>query len=75
LPRYKFPKGFSLSVNPKHFSNTAESIKLLNKVIVPYVKKQRLDLGLSPTQKALVIMDVFTGQMTSEVTKILADNF
>ena len=74
LPRYKFPKGFSLSVNPKHFSNTAESIKLLNEIIVPYVKKQRLDLGLSPTQKALVIMDVFTGQMTSEVTKILADN-
>ena len=27
LPRYKFPKDFSLSVNPKHFSNTTESLK------------------------------------------------
>ena len=74
LPRYKFPDGFSLSVNPKHFSNTAESIKLLNEVIIPYVKKQRLDLGLEPEHKALVIMDVFTGQMTSDVTKLLDDN-
>ena len=74
LTRYKFPKGFSLSVNPKHFSNTSESIKLLNEVIVPYVKKERLALGLDPKQKALVILDVFAGQMTTDVTKILEEN-
>ena len=47
---------------------------MLNEVIIPYVKKQRLDLGLEPEHKALVIMDVFTGQMTSDVTKLLDDN-
>ena len=41
LSRYQFPRGFSLSVNEKHFSNTNKSIKLLNEIIVPYVKKER----------------------------------
>ena len=67
LPRYRFPKGFCLSFNPKHFSNTNESIKFLKKIITPYVVKQRQLLKCQVDQKALVIMDVFTGQMTAEV--------
>ena len=74
LPRYQFPEGFSLSVNEKHFSNTNESIKLLKEIIVPYVKKERSNLGLESEQKALVIMDVFTGQMTTDVSNIFAEN-
>ena len=41
LPRYQFPQSFSLSVNPKHYSSTTESLKLLNEIIIPYVKKIR----------------------------------
>ena len=70
LPRYQFPDGFSLSVNEKHFSNT----KLLKEIIVPYVKKERSSLGLESEQKALVIMDVFTGQMTTDVSNLFAEN-
>ena len=65
LPKYKFPKHFCLSFNQKHFSNTTESLKYLKEVIVPYVTNQRNLLNLPNDQKALVIMDVFTGQMTS----------
>ena len=67
LPRYKFPKEFCLSVNPKHFSNTEESLKYFEEVILPYVKDQRSKLGLPENQKALIIMDVFTGQTTADV--------
>ena len=67
LPRYRFPKGFCLSFNPKHFSNTNESIKFLKEIITPYVVTQRELLKCQVDQKALVIMDVFTGQMTAEV--------
>ena len=67
LPRYRFPKGFCLSFNPKHFSNTNESIKFLKEIITPYVVKQRELLKCQVDQKALVVMDVFTGQMTTEV--------
>ena len=67
LPRYKFPDEFSLSVNEKHFSNTKESIKLLKEIIIPYVEKERIALGLESEQKALVVMNVFTGQMTADI--------
>ena len=67
LPRYRFPKGFCLSFNPKHFSNTNESIKFLKEIITPYVVKQRELLKCQVDQKALVTMDVFTVQMTAKV--------
>ena len=60
LPRFKFPYGFLLSYNLKHFSNAVESIKLINEIIIPFVQSQRKELG-KPKQAALVIMDVFRG--------------
>ena len=41
LPGYRFPKGFCLSFNPKHFPNTNESIKFLKEIITLYVVKQK----------------------------------
>ena len=41
VPKVSFPKEFSLSANPTHFSNAEESIKFLNEVINPYVEKER----------------------------------
>ena len=74
IPRVSFPKEFTLSANPTHFSNAEESLKFLNEVINPYVEKERLNLNLPKDQKALMIMDVFTGQMTEQVTKQYQDN-
>ena len=33
--QFKFPESFSLSVNPKHYSNTLESIKIIDEVTIP----------------------------------------
>ena len=66
LPKYRFLKGFCISFSPNHFSNTKESIKFLKEIITPYVVKQRELLKCQVDQKALVIMDVFTGKMTVE---------
>ena len=74
LPRFKFPEEFSSSVNPTHYSNSAESIKLMEDIIVPYLQKERTKLELAPTHKGLLIMDVFTGQMTSDVGAVLNEN-
>ena len=74
LPRYKFPKEFCLSVNPKRFSNTEESLKYFEEVILPYMKDQRSKLGLPEYQKALIIVDVFTGQTTADVTDCYKKN-
>lgn len=73
-PKFKFPESFSLSANPKHFSNTEESLKLLDEIIIPYVKRERTKLGLSENQYALLILDVFKGQMTEPVTKKMEEN-
>ena len=72
LPRgFIFPKGFSLSQNPQHWSNETETLKLIDEIINPYVINKRKDLGLASTQKALVIWDVFKGQMTNVVKQKL----
>ena len=47
--------------------DTDESIMFLKKVIKPYVKKQIQLLKHSTDQKALVIMNVLTGQMMAAV--------
>ena len=46
----------------------------VSQIIVPYVKKMRKSKGLGKKQMALVIMDVFTEQMTKEVKEILQKN-
>ena len=61
LPRFKFPAEFSLSANPMHYSNTTESIKLIDEIIAPYLEIEIEKHNLPPTQKGLLIMDVFTG--------------
>ena len=71
LPRYKFPNSFCPSVNEKHYSKKKESIKFFNEVIIPYIKEVHLSENLTSDQYALVIMDVFTGQMTSDVLNLL----
>ena len=57
----RFSLDFPLSANPKHYSNTAESRKLINDIITPYIEKERISLKLPKIQPALLVMDVFRG--------------
>ena len=63
----KFPSGFLVTQNPKHWSNEAETLNLIEKIINPYVVRKRADLNLPADQKALIVWDVFKGQMTQPV--------
>ena len=73
LPKIDFPNGFSLSVNEKHFSNTQESIKFLKEIVIPFVDKKRSELK-NPSQAALLIWDVFSGQKITPTLDILKEN-
>ena len=75
LPRFKFPSEFSLSVNATHYSNSDESIKFIEEIIAPCMKKERERQHLSPTEKGLIIINVFKGQMTSDVSESLTKNY
>ena len=61
-----------VSQNPKHYSNETETLSLIDTVIKPYVDLKRKELKLQPTQKALLIWDVFKGQKTDKVLSKLA---
>ena len=62
-----FPAGFCVTQNPKHWSNEEETIKLIDSIIIPYLANKRAQLNLPEDQKALMVWDVFKGQMTARV--------
>ena len=65
---------FSLSVNKTHYSNEKEACKLIEDILVAYIEKVCQEENLSVSQKALAIMDVFSGQITSVVLDCFKDN-
>ena len=69
LPRFKFPEPFSLSVDPKHYSNTFESIKIIDEVKIPYVNTQREILSNS-NQAALLILMCFAVRLQIKLPRI-----
>ena len=74
LPRFKFPRSFSLSVNKTHYSNEKEALKYLREIILPYVEMVKTSKKLKPDQKALLIFDVFKGQVTEDVLSFIDMN-
>ena len=74
IPRVSFPDGFLVSANPKHYSNEEESLKMMEHIIIPYVQQQRNTLKLDAEYPAMLLMDVFKGQMTDPVKEILKRN-
>ena len=74
IPKFQFPKSFALSANPKHFSNTDETLKLTDDIILPYIQHERANLQLRDDHPALLILDVFSGQMTRIVLDKLQEN-
>ena len=63
-----------ISANEKHYSNDREALNMLENVITPYVEKQRISFSLDFDHPALLIMDVFKGQMTRSVGELLNEN-
>ena len=56
-----------------HWANEITTIAYLENVIIPYVKERKA-LKLKDDHCALALFDVFKGQCTSQVLKILEEN-
>ena len=74
IPAVSFPSDFVISANEKHYSNEREALNMLENVIIPYVEKQLVSRNLDFDHPALLIMDVFKGQMTCAVRELLNEN-
>ena len=74
LPSVKFPRGFCLSYNSKHWSNESETLKLIDEVLVPHIEKVKKEKSLPDSQKSLLLWDAFKAQSTQKVKDALSAN-
>ena len=73
MPKVDFRDGFSLTASETHYSSEKEALKFIDEIILPYVQKEQKNLGRE-NQKALLIFDVFRGQTTGTIFKVLKDH-
>ena len=74
LPRHQFPEDWHVMYTPNHWSNEDKMIEYIETIILPYVEGKRKELKLSVDQQALAIFDVFKGQQTERILKMLEEN-
>ena len=61
-PQYKFPGNLHVTFTPNHWSNEVKMKEYIEKIILPYVKSKREELGLLDDHPVLAIFDVFKRQ-------------
>ena len=67
-PHYTgFPDEFDVWHPPNYSANQYTSLKFISKIIISYIQKTRAEKILSHNHPALVIFDVFRGQLGNEL--------
>jgi hypothetical protein len=73
-PTSPFPSGFDVWHSPNHWANEETTLCFIEKIIIPFINNVQSKVG-TPEQKALVIFDVFRGQIGERVQALLEDNY
>jgi len=73
-PNFPFPEDFNVTHSRNHWSNEEKAKEILLKVLIPYVKKTRKSLQLHYNKEWLLISNVFKGQWTDDVKKIIEES-
>lgn len=68
------PDGWDIWHSENHWANEETTKRYITKVILPYIDSIREKLKLEKTHTALVLYDVFKGQTTPAIKRLLADN-
>ena len=75
LPKgVEFPDDWNVTYTANHWSNESKATQHLQMVLFPYVEKRKVEFKLPEDQKAMLIFDVFKGQITDKVTKFIKEN-
>ena len=69
-----FLSDWHITYTVNHWANEVTAIANLEKVIIPYVKRERERLKLEHTHRTLALFDVFKGQCTAKVLELLEEN-
>ena len=70
-PTFVFPSGFVWHT-PNHWANEETTFRFIENILIPYIKDVRSKQGAAE-QHALVIFDVFKGQIGNRVQILLED--
>ena len=73
LPAIKFPAGFALSFNEKHWNNEKETLSLIKEILCPYIGSVKEKMSLDKSQKSLLLWDAFKAQSTGTVLETLEE--
>lgn len=71
-PKFVFPDGFDIFHSPNHWANEETCLRFFIKIVFPYIDKVREAME-APDQKALLIMDNFSGQTTDTILEKLEE--
>ena len=74
LPKFDFPKCFDVTFMPNHWSNHEKCVSLFKKIIFPYLKSKKEELGYPKEQYSLIVMDTFKGQDNADIKKLCLKN-
>ena len=72
-PHVTFPTDWDIFHTDNHWSNSSTVLRFFEKVLNPYLQSKHVELELPPTQKTLVLLDVFRAHHTTEVLQKLAE--
>ena len=75
LPQYQFPESWDITFSVNHWSNELTMKDYVEKIILPYIKDKRRSLNLPSDYPGLLIFDNFKAQCTSDLLKLLDDNY
>jgi len=75
LPQYQFPESWDITFSANHLSNELTMKDYVEKIILPYIKDKRRSLKLPGDYPGLLIFDNFKAQCTSDLLKLLNDNY
>ena len=71
IPNYDFLSFFNVTFTPNHWSRYENSVRLFKKIIFPYLKAKKEELGYPKEKYSLIVMDIFKGQDNAKI-KIIA---
>ena len=70
LPKFDFPKCFDVTFTTNHWSNYEKCVSLFKKIIFPYLKSKKEELGYPKELYSLIVMNIFKGQDNAVIKKL-----
>ena len=74
VPKYDFPSCSDVTFTQNHWSNYEKCVRSFEKIIFPYLKAKKEELGYPKEQYSLIVMDTFRGQDNTEIKALCLKN-